>query len=61
MDRIVDNWRPQYKAAKREHQELVERIDATRELWPEYLEGADFSHPQTGQPQAARGNAAVAG
>ena len=38
MDRIVDNWRPQYKAAKREHQELVERIDATRELWPEYLE-----------------------
>ena len=38
MDRIVDNWRPQYKAAKREHQELVERIDATRELWPEYWE-----------------------
>ena len=38
MDRIVDNWRPQYRAAKREHQELVERIDATRELWPEYLE-----------------------
>ncbi len=35
-DRIVDNWTPQYKAAKREHEELVERISATRELWPEY-------------------------
>ena len=36
MDRIVDNWAPQYDAAKREHQELVERINDTRELWPEY-------------------------
>ena len=36
MERIVDNWTPQYEAAKREHEELVERISATRELWPEY-------------------------
>ena len=36
MDRIVSNWTPQYNAAKREHQELVERINDTRELWPEY-------------------------
>ena len=38
MDRIVDNWTPQYEAAKREHQELVERINDTRALWPEYRE-----------------------
>ena len=36
MDRIVDNWTPQYEAAKREHEELVKRINATRELLPEY-------------------------
>ena len=36
MDRIVDNWTPQYEAAKREHQELVERINDTRAVWPEY-------------------------
>ena len=38
MDRIVDNWTPQYESAKREHQELVERINATHELWPKYRE-----------------------
>ena len=36
MDRIVDNWTPQYEVAKREHEELVKRINATRELLPEY-------------------------
>ena len=36
MDRIVNNWTPQYETVKREHEELVERINATRELWPEY-------------------------
>ena len=36
MDKIVGNWTPQYEAAKREHEELVERISDTRELWPEY-------------------------
>ena len=36
MDRIVDNWTPQYVAARREHQELVERINDTRQLWSEY-------------------------
>ena len=35
-DRIVSNWTPQYVAAKREHQELVGRINDTRELWPGY-------------------------
>ena len=36
MDRIVSNWTPRYVAARREHQELVERINDTRQLWPEY-------------------------
>ena len=36
MDRIVSNWTPWYVAARREHQELVERINDTRQLWPEY-------------------------
>ena len=36
MDRIVGNWTPQYEAAKREHQELVGRINDTRKLWPQY-------------------------
>ena len=36
MDRIVNNWTPQYETVKREHEDLVERINATRELWPEY-------------------------
>ena len=35
MDRIVSNWTPRYVAARREHQELVERISDTRALWPE--------------------------
>ena len=38
MDRIVSNWTPRYVAARREHQELVERINDTRALWPEYWE-----------------------
>ena len=38
MDRIVSNWTPRYVAARREHQELVERINDTRALWPEYCE-----------------------
>ena len=38
LDRIVDNWTPQYVAARREHQELVEPINDTRALWPEYWE-----------------------
>ena len=33
MDRIVDNWTLQYENAKREHEELVARIEDTRELW----------------------------
>ena len=36
MDRIVDNWTPQYEAAKREHEEPMTRIEDTRELWPAY-------------------------
>ena len=36
MDRIVSKWTVQYNAAKREHKELVDRIEDTRELWPEY-------------------------
>ena len=36
MDRIVDNWTPQYEAARREHDELVIRIDDARDLWPLY-------------------------
>ena len=38
MDRIVDNWMPQYEAAQREHEELVARIEDTRELRPKYLQ-----------------------
>ena len=38
MDRIVDNWTPRYEAAKREHEELVARIEDTRELRPQYLQ-----------------------
>ena len=38
MDRIVSNWTPQYAAARREHQELVERINDTSQLWPERRE-----------------------
>ena len=37
MARIVDNWTPRYEAAQREHEELVARIEDTRELWPERL------------------------
>ena len=36
MDRIVSNWTPRYVAARRKHQELVERISDTRALWSEY-------------------------
>ena len=36
MDRIVDNWTPQYEAGQREHEELVARIEDTRELRPQY-------------------------
>ena len=36
MDRIVSNWTPRYVAARRKYQELVERINDTRQLWPEY-------------------------
>ena len=36
LDRIVSNWTPWYVAARREHQELVERINDTRQLWSEY-------------------------
>ena len=38
MDRIVSNWTPRYVAARREHQELVERINDTRPLWSEHRE-----------------------
>ena len=38
MDRIVSNWTPWYVAARREHQELVERINDTRQLWSEHRE-----------------------
>ena len=38
MDLIVANWAPQYKSAKREHDELMDRIAQTRFLWPEYQE-----------------------
>ena len=38
MDRIVSNWTPRYVAARREHQELVERINDTRQLWSEHRE-----------------------
>ena len=36
MDRIVSNWTPQYVAARRERQELVEPSNDTRQLWSEY-------------------------
>ena len=38
MDRIVNNWTPQYAAARRKYQEPVERISDTRALWPECQE-----------------------
>ena len=38
MDRIVSNWTPRYVAARREHQELVERINDTGQLWSERRE-----------------------
>ena len=38
MDRIVNNWTPQYAAARRKYQEPVERISDTRALWPERRE-----------------------
>ena len=38
MDRIVNNWTPQYAAARRKYQELVERISDTRALWSERRE-----------------------
>ena len=37
-DRIVSNWTPQYEAARREHEELVERGNDTRALWVERRE-----------------------
>ena len=38
MDRIVNNWTPQYAAARRKYQEPVERISDTRALWSERRE-----------------------
>ena len=38
MDRIVNNWTPQYAAARRKYQEPVERISDTGALWPECRE-----------------------
>ena len=37
-DRLIDSWKPQFKAAEHEHEALTIRIDDTRELWTEYLE-----------------------
>jgi hypothetical protein len=36
MDRIDDNRTTRYEAAKRGHEGFLMRINATRELWPEY-------------------------
>ena len=38
MDRIVNNWTPQYAAARRKYREPVERISDTRALWSERRE-----------------------
>ena len=49
MDRIVNNWTPQYAAARRKYREPVERISDTRALWSERREEQDHPHRTAGQ------------
>ena len=54
MDRIVNNWTPQYAAARRKYQEPVERISDTRALWSERREEQITLIERQGNAQAGR-------